>query len=92
MTNCVVCSGALERRAKGRPARYCSARCKRTVEFRVRGWRAELADIEDALRMFESDDDVFAAARLGELRAERAALVAKLLQANARPYPRRRYG
>jgi hypothetical protein len=91
MTSCVVCGGVIAQRGTGRPASYCSSRCKRSVEFRVRGWRAELADVEDALRIYDGDEDkVFAAERRAGWLSQRAALVAKLLEANARPYPRRR--
>lgn len=91
MDRCATCGGELVvRGGRGRPARYCSARCKREMEFEVRRLRERLADAEDALRRFDMAGAIAPGLDRDTYRREVVALVAKLLEANARPYARRR--
>jgi hypothetical protein len=88
---CRRCNEPFEGRERGRPKLYCSNACKRAVEFEIRCLRDQLAETDDLLAYFENQADSFSTQRVDELREERAALVAKLLELNARPYARRRH-
>jgi hypothetical protein len=87
---CRRCGEPFEGSARGRRPLYCSTSCKRAVEFEIRGLRDQLAETEDLLVYFENQADSFSLRRVDELRDERAAQVAKLLERNARPYSKRR--
>jgi hypothetical protein len=87
---CLVCECEFVRGEWGRPARYCSSRCKRAVEFRVRKLRAELADAEWALALFDRAPHFAPYNDRDSLCVKVEVLVAKLLEVGARPYARRR--
>ena len=87
---CAVCGALIVRGVRGRPRRYCSVACRRTVEFRVRAWREALADAEFALSLFDSASYSWRDDERDELVATIEWLVEKLLEANAWPYVRRR--